>query len=49
MRRRYEFILTNNKIYMCRFCGNWQRISRFEWLALLHCKRHERTCEGNGK
>jgi hypothetical protein len=45
MRRRYGFILTSTKTYGCKHCGQWQRFSSFDWLALMFCKLHERKCE----
>lgn len=46
MRYRHDFMLSGSVCYMCRHCGIWQKISSFDWLALLHCKIHERTCFG---
>lgn len=48
-RFRHEFMLTGNVAYMCKYCGLWQCISSWEWLALLACKLHERKCEGRFK
>lgn len=44
MKRKYSFILTKNISYGCRHCGDFQRISAWDWVALLACKMHERTC-----
>ena len=46
MRFRHDFILTLNTCFMCKHCGQWQRISSWRWVALLACKLHERKCEG---
>ena len=43
-RRKYSFMLTSSKSYGCKHCGQWQRISGWDWLALLTCKIHERKC-----
>lgn len=49
MRFRHEFMLTGSTTYACLHCGHYQRISSWEWLALLACKIHERRCEGRFK
>ena len=49
MRRVYSFMLTSSISYGCKYCGHWQKISRWKWVALMACKRHERNCERGGQ
>lgn len=43
-RHYYESILTGWKTYGCCHCGEYQRYSRWNRVALWNCVRHENKC-----